>query len=115
MLYDVTMVGGMGQEGLASRATGGSILLGTGSAVVAQSLLITGFAESAIIVRDTSASLFADGTSHIVNTIVSDNPALTAFSQIKGGVEAAAQYLDVAAMPAIVRYEPNRDPRPTFG
>ena len=115
MLYNVTMVGGMGQEGLASRATGGGLLLRAGSAVVAQSLLITGFAEGAIIVRDNSASLFADGSSRIVNTIVSDNPALTAFSQIKGGVEAAVEYLDVAPMLANVRYEPNPDPRPTLG
>ena len=109
------MVGGMGQEGLASRTTGGGILLGTGSTTVAQGLLITGFAEGAIIARDNSASLFAYGTSRIVNTFVSDNPALTALSQIKGGVVATVEYLDMAPLLANARYEPNPDPWPNLG
>ena len=113
-LYNVTMVGGMAQ-GFWSRTTGCGLLLRRGSAVKARNVVITGFGQGAIVVRDNCVSLFADGTSSIANTIVRDNPKLTAYSQIKGGVEQDVEYVDADPLLVNMRYEPNPDPRPTLG
>ena len=71
-----------------------------------------GFDAGAIDVRDSSVSLFMDGTSSIGNAILHANGARTGDVQIEGGVEASVGYLDEGPMLVNVRYEANPDPRP---
>ena len=112
-LYNVTMVGGLFQDENSSSGDGMRIRVGT--AITARNVVVMGFGGDALDVRDNSPSLFADGTSSIKNSILTLNGAKVGDAQIKGGVEASVEYMDVDPMLINVRYEANPDPRPMLG
>ena len=112
-LYNVTMVGGLFQDENSSSGDGMRIRVGT--AITARNVVVMGFGGDALDVRDNSPSLFADGTSSIKNSILTLNGAKVGDAQIKGGVEASVEYMDVDPMLVNVRYEANPDPRPMLG
>ena len=112
-LYNVTMIGGLAQDLLATSSDGMTIRVGT--AITSRNLLVTRFGNDAIDVRDNSPSLFADGTSSIKNAILHANGYKKGDGQIESrgsGVEAFVAYMDIAPLLVNVRYEPNPDPRP---
>ena len=113
-LFNVTMVGALFQDEN-SLSVGDGMRIRVGTAITARNVLLMGFGGDALDVRDNSPSLFADGTSTIKNSILTINGGKTGDAQIKGGVEASVEYMDVDPMLVNVRYEANPDPRPMLG
>ena len=86
-----------------------------GTQVTARNVILTGFGDDALDVRDNSPGFFADGSSSIRNAIIHNNGGNVGAAQINGGVEASIGFTDIDPMLVNVRYEAHPDPRPMPG
>ena len=115
-LYNITMIGGLAQG--STSTSGDGMVIGTGSAVTARNLLVTGFGGDALVVRDNSPSFFTNGTSSVDNAILHANGGQKGDLQIASvdsGFDEYIGYLDMAPLLVNVWYEGNPDPRPILG
>ena len=115
-LYNLTMIGGSAQG--STSTSGDGMVIGTGSAITARNVLVTGFGGDALVVRDNSPSFFTDGTSSVKNAILHANGNQTGDAQITSddsAIDDDVGYLDMAPLLVNVWYEANPDPRPVLG
>ena len=115
-LYNITMIGGLVQG--STSTSGDGMVIGTGSAITARNVLVTGFGGDALVVRDNSPSFFTNGTSSVENAIIHANGGQTGSLQIASvdsGFDQHIGYLDMAPLLLNVWYEGNPDPRPILG
>ena len=94
---------------------GVGLRLGTGSAVMARSLLETGFGGGAIDAGSRSAQLFANGASAVQDALLYYNKGLRKADQVRGPIKSLVDFLDDDPKLQNVRYEANPDPRPEVG
>ena len=112
-LYNLTMVGGVAQD--LNTTSGDGMRIRVGTAITARNVILTGFGDDALDVRDNSPSLFMDGTSSIANTILHANGGNEGADQLNGLVEGDVMFVDTDPMLVNVRFEANPDPRPAIG
>ena len=115
-LYNITMIGGSMQG--STSTSGDGMVIGTGSTITARNVLVTGFGDDALVVRDNSPTFFTDGTSRVENAIMYANGGQRGDAQISGvdsDFKEHIGYLDTAPLLVNVSYEANPDPRPTLG
>ena len=110
VIQGATLVGGGPREfsGVASDG----IRLRKGARLKAESLIVTGFAGSAIGAGGAEGGEFLAGRSGVRNAIIHSNGGLYGVAQVAASVAPYVDFLDMDPRLRNVRYERNPDPRP---
>ena len=97
------------------QGAGAGLRLGTGSAVVARDLLVTGFPAGAIQAGSRSALLFRSDESLVESAILYQNGCCSGNGQLRGGITDGVEFRDTDPQLRRARHEANPDPRPQSG